>query len=1247
MLRKFCLVVTCFLSAQFMMAQVGTGSLQGTLTDRETGEPLPFVNVVVMRGDAQIGGGATDIDGKFNIKPLSPGEYDIAVSAVGYQKSKVTGVVINVNRITFEDISIEPSTIQMEEFEVIEYTVPLIDKDGGASGGTVTRDDIARMPGRSAVDVASTVGGVQTNAEGESSIRGARSESTWYYIDGVKVRGTTRLPKAAIQEISVMTGGIPASYGDVTGGVVSITTRGATNTWFGSLDVLSSGIRTGDEGRTNIGLDPYAQSQIEGVLSGPLLFRKDSLGNRERPVLGFFLSANYRNEYDTRPSAVGNAYLTDEARQRLLDNPIRFNQTGAVTEGGGGNILIDGQPVDASSPLYNNPVVSGIYNSSFLRENDWVIEDARRNSNREGINLSGRLDIATTPTVDLAIGGRFDYLDRNVYDYANSLLNYQNNNALQATDYSVWGRFTQRFKTSDDSGIKNAYYSIQADYSRRIQKRFDRRHRDDVFSYGYVGRFEETFTPNYARRGDTLNAEAYIQDGFRPIDVEFTPSDVNSDLAAVNTQLFNFYESLGYNINSLSEIRAANGLLNGDPVPTVYNIWNGIGAPSNTYQNFQQSQFRVMATGSVDLSNHAISLGVEYEQLTERFFGLAPRGLWTIGRQLANFHIQEIDYNNLQDSEYIEGAYYFTYDRQVGSDQTFFDANLRELLGLPIDGTDLINLDGIDPSLLTLDMFSAEELLNQGQNSLVDYYGYDHTGKPLNSNPSFQDFFTERDENGQLTRAVGAFQPIYVAGYIMDKFAFDDIIFNVGVRIDRFDANQYVLKDEYIVGEHYTVGNNPAFGEFEHPSNIGDDFALYVDRFDNPTEILGYRNGDDWYNAQGVLISDPASLRTASGIRPYLVNVEETGDNLSINAFERYTPQVNVMPRISFSFPISDEATFFAHYDILTQRPTGNNRLNPIDYLFMQNRNNVITNPNLLPTRTTEYELGFQQVLTKASSIKISAFYREIQDEINVRPLVEAYPRQYITYSNIDFGTIKGLTLTYDLRRSGNISLRANYTLQFASATGSNANSGINLANSGDPALRVINPTDRDQRHVLILALDYRFRGGKDYNGPVIGGSQVLADAGLNLVGNLSSGTPYSQQNAATGAAGITSLGGASSLEGQINGSRMPSQFTLNLQIDKSFTLTLKKREGEKDRTAGLNVYLLINNLLNTVNIIDVHRFTGNPDDDGFLNANQFSQLIGSQIDETSFRQLYALKANDPLHYGLARTIQLGVRFDF
>ncbi len=34
---------------------------------------------------------------------------------------------------------------------------------------------------------------------------------------------------------------------------------------------------------------------------------------------------------------------------------------------------------------------------------------------------------------------------------------------------------------------------------------------------------------------------------------------------------------------------------------------------------------------------------------------------------------------------------------------------------------------------------------------------------------------------------------------------------------------------------------------------------------------------------------------------------------ISSDAFKDYDPQVEIMPRISFSFPISDEALFFLH----------------------------------------------------------------------------------------------------------------------------------------------------------------------------------------------------------------------------------------------------------------------------------------------------------------------------------------------
>ncbi|MBK9512517.1 MAG: TonB-dependent receptor [Flavobacteriales bacterium] len=245
--RLFSSVALSVLSVLALHAQVGTGSLKGKITDKKSSEPLPFVNVVIENRGTQVSGGATDFDGNYFIKPIDPGTYDVVVSYVGYQPYKQTGVVVSSNKITFLDIALNAG-VELKEFEVVQYTVPLIDRDGGASGGTVTREDIARMPGRSANSIATTVAGASDAGTGGGiSIRGSRSENTYYYIDGVKVPAGagTGLPKSSIEEVQVITGGVPANYGDVTGGLINITTRGPSRQFFGGLEYLTSGYKSG------------------------------------------------------------------------------------------------------------------------------------------------------------------------------------------------------------------------------------------------------------------------------------------------------------------------------------------------------------------------------------------------------------------------------------------------------------------------------------------------------------------------------------------------------------------------------------------------------------------------------------------------------------------------------------------------------------------------------------------------------------------------------------------------------------------------------------------------------------------------------------------------------------------------------------------------------------------------------------------------------------------------------------------
>jgi len=354
-----------------------------------------------------------------------------------------------------------------------------------------------------------------------------------------------------------------------------------------------------------------------------------------------------------------------------------------------------------------------------------------------------------------------------------------------------------------------------------------------------------------------------------------------------------------------------------------------------------------------------------------------------------------------------------------------------------------------------------------------------------------------------------------------------------------------------------------------------------------------------------------------------------------------------VMPRVAFSFPISDEALFFAHYDVLTQRPPSRLRNNPLDYYYIESQGSLLNNPDLKPEKTIDYEIGFKQTLSKSSAITISGFYRELRDMIQQTKVNFAFPKEYQTFENLDFGTVKGLSLGYDMRRTGNVRLTANYTLQFADGTGSADQTADRLLQTGQPNLRTIAPLDYDQRHAVTLSVDYRYGSGKDYNGPMIKNTQILANTGLNVIFKAGSGTPYSRfRDVRTEAnnLGVQQVG-AGQLDGEINGSRLPWQFRIDLRLDRDFNVKFGKSEGAKK--AVLNVYVQVQNLLDAQNIISVYRYTGNSTDDGYLSSGVGQQDVAVQTDPVAFVDQYNIKLNNPDNYSLPRRARIGIKLDF
>jgi hypothetical protein len=1280
MIRKIYLFLTAFIAfGSLAVAQNNPGSIKVLLQD-EKKEAIPFANIVVYNGTTQVATGTTDMDGYAFVKQLAPGKYNVKAVYVGFQTKTIKDVIVNNDKVTYFTIPMtNEGGVKLPEVEVT-YQAPLINPNT-TQGQDFTRGDYMQMADKSIEGVLSTAAGVYSNGT-DLNLRGARnsgggagadgsSAANNIYIDGERVIGTAKVSRGAVQQMSVMLGGIPAQYGDVSSGVISITTRGAQPTWSGGVEAQTSQLT-----------DKFGYNYLGFNFGGPVVMKKDSTGSR--PMVGFFLSGELEYQKDPRPWATGIYQVNKDKLSKLESNPLTYD------------------------PL------SGTYYlaASYLNNNDMYKSAVRPNVAQRGFRLNPKIDIAVNPNLNITLGGSWDYTTNHTFVYEYALLNSQHNPQVIQNTMRGYARLTQRFGPSgaaeqekSQSAIKNAFFTAQVSYQKYTYTQQDEQFKNNYFDYGYVGKFDEKQMPYYSvqnssvahslHTGHDTNAvsasnPAYVFGGYIDTMISFTPGNTNPLTANYTSQLMNDYAAQGVKVWNYGQIYQNNGLRNGDRPNNVHSLWYNTGRPYGGYDFRDQRMFRLTSNFTADIKNHSIVVGVEFDQRDERGYSIQTGALWNQMRTLANNHNQFVDtaslmYNaagtvnvtnfNPYGSNYTDNSLPVVTGsmKYEPSSQSVFSKNFYDQIGVDGDhnwqSTKYINIDNVDPSKLNLGMFAPDELINPNQGSAtVDAWGYDYTGKRLTQKVSFNDFLNKfhTDKFGDTIhdRLLNGFKPVYMAGYIQDRFDFKDIKFNVGLRIDRYDANQMVLKDPYTLFDAVHVSDLTGSYASQVPSSIPKDAVVYVTSSDPGTRtISGYREGANWYDASGNAVSDPKIIGELSGGQalPWLVNdADYHKSGYSNSAFTAYKPQINVMPRVAFSFPISDVATFFAHYDILTERPTsGTNRMDPKDYYFMSsNQGGILANPNLKSQRTIDYELGFNQVLNerKSASIEISAFYREMRNLVQIVRVNQAYPLSYLTYGNVDFATVKGFSSTFKMRRTGGVQFSANYTLQFAEGSGSNANGGYNLASSSQPNLRVILPLDYDQRHTFNANFDYRFGTGKDYKGPstVIGGKtyQWLDNFGFNIVPRLGSGTPYTRRFPPKSDVEVGN-NITQSIYGDLNGSRLPWQFKTDMRIDKNFILTIGKSDGtKKAKVTNLNVYFQILNVFNTKNVIAMHNYTGSPTDDGYLSSNiGLNEINQKNVQGAAYAQAfqdqYRAKLNDGSYFSIPRQFRIGIQWDF
>ncbi|WP_052596814.1 TonB-dependent receptor [Aureispira sp. CCB-QB1] len=1282
MVRYIILLTLLFLGSSTLFAQT-TGSLQGKVIDVGNDEGLPFANVVLEKEGVQISGTQTDFDGNYNFSNVNAGTYDVLVSYVGYPTVKTEGVVVKLGQVVRFDIEMEEgtnfeitdSTGQKQEIVVRAYRIPLIEQDATSGGQTLGAEDIKNLATRNVTSIVATTAGVSQTDEGEAiNSNGSRSTSNDTYIDGVRVIGNFGIPETEIDQVQIITSGVPAEFGDATGAITNIITKGPSSELTGGVQLETSQF-----------LDAFAANRADVYFSGPILAKPmlNALGDtlkkdgkiRKSTILGYRLAGVYSTSLDSRPSALGSFQLKEDKLNEILANPLVANPSGS----------------------------GRVYSADFITKDDLEVTQVRPNARESYAVANGKIDFKPNKDFYFVAGGQAQFNWGNSAGVGNRLFNYQYNPTYNTNTWRVSGRFrhtvssTQPGGDSEDSDsttlqsvFQNFSYELQGDYSQTNSASEDPRYKDRLWEYGYVGKFYRNLVPRIGpvdsifitnTAGDTIATR--VEDGHLANNISFTkyePNwDINPGLAAYNNlipQPLNPSDPSTFVPGAptdMGQMEIVNGLNTGART-SVYGLFNAPHQLGTGYGKSNSSQVRanvkanfdlVMAQRSGNPIRHSIQLGGTFEQRITRSYNINPFSLWNLADQSVNFHMDEeaTDPTRPTGEVYydpVRQRQYDLYDILIRKDEngeepdmTLFGQRLREDLGLT--KRDWVNVHELTPDQMKLEWFEPSTLIT-GRSRVMSYYGYDYLGNPTGTDVDFFSFFTEKqvlaDGREIKTRPIAPDKPIYVAGYIQDKFTYKDIICNIGVRFDSYDANTKVLNDPYSITGYETAAEFTSDqsiyaagrrADFSHPENIGDDFAVYVNDNNKDAAVVGYRNGEQWYNASGVPVNSASEL--GSTIVPALKGfgtaaVDPQGENYKpTEAFRDYIPTLIVMPRIAFSFPISKEANFYANYDVLAQRPPSGAFASPFTYYNFRELvagGSFIGNPDLKPQRTINYEVGFQQKLTDFSKFKVSLLYREERDLIQVRDFINAYPSTYSSFGNSDFSTTKAFKLEYDMRENNNLRILANYTLAFSEGTGSSPTSSTGIAAD---ELKYVFPLSFDQRHTFYVMFDYRFKSGDRYNGPKIGKFDVLENTGINLAFNASSGRPYTRKEI-PGGIGTTFQDRIT--DGSINGARMDWAFRVDLKFDRDFVIGKKSKNPIR-----LNVYLRIQNLLNTQNPLAVYAVTGSPTDDGFLTTTGSSGPGFAASQPASYETLYDLRMNNPFNISRPRRIFLGLRFSF
>lgn len=217
------LIMGCMLAiASTSIGQSALGEVNGIVKDGSTNQ-IVYGAVVFIKDNDQIYQAKTDETGSFRISAIPAGNYLLNIRYNGDTMKNIPAVIPMDAICRLGEIKFQT---KFQTISVVTVTAGGLKLNGDIPVTQISHKEIQQSSAK--FDQASMIAYLTTDVrisdDGELVFRGARKGDMLYLMDGVKSDRIGNTPSCAIGRITVYSGGLPAKYGDTTGGVVVMET---------------------------------------------------------------------------------------------------------------------------------------------------------------------------------------------------------------------------------------------------------------------------------------------------------------------------------------------------------------------------------------------------------------------------------------------------------------------------------------------------------------------------------------------------------------------------------------------------------------------------------------------------------------------------------------------------------------------------------------------------------------------------------------------------------------------------------------------------------------------------------------------------------------------------------------------------------------------------------------------------------------------------------------------------------------